>query len=400
LAPSLSFMSVTSNLGNGIHGGNGTAGGVVNGAALANLIVSNNGDNTGSEDGILFQGLLGTATFGTLNVSGSARSNISVINNTGTLTSLTVSGSTIHDTGLSGSNGLAVIADGTAVMTVSVSTTSFTFNHATGFLAQTQNGGTLTATVNGGTYTNNFVSVEFDHASSGSMTGTFTGGTIMNTNGCTTVVGLACGAPVNIFLSNAASNNVGSILRATITNNTINNGGSANAPGIWIHTGTPVRGHVRALITGNNISNIDERGIAVEGGGCIAPAVCDATVDATIQNNTISLASAGSLDAVHFNVGTAGTLANNNDTLVYCAEISNNSLDSDGTFNAARLRQRSLTTIRLPGYAGSATDTAAVAAFLAGKNTEPDGDGYSIALQAGGGGYQNTVPAGTACLTP
>jgi hypothetical protein len=392
LSPSLDQMTVASNLGNGIHGGNGAAGGLVTNATLQNLVVSNNGNDSGAEDGILFQGLVGTASFSNLNVSGSARHNVAVINNTGTLTSLTVSGSNIHDNAATSSNGLVFIADGTATMTASVGTTNFTTNRVTGVLSQTIGAGTLTVSVNGGTFTNNFVSVEFTHASSGSLTGTFTGGTITNAiNGCSGS-GSPCGAPVNLFLGTNSGSAAGSILRATITNNTINNGGSGNAPGIWMHTGTPIRGHARLMITGNTITNVTERGIAVEGGGCISPAICDGTVDATIENNTITLG-AGALDGVHFNVGTAGTSVGNNDTLAYCGDIENNTLSSAGG-DGIRLRHRSLTTIRLPGYGGTAFDTAAVVAYLDGRNAATV-DTFTAATSNAGGGYVNA-----ACLTP
>jgi hypothetical protein len=310
----------------------------------------------------------------------------------GTLTSLAVTGSSFHDNQPTGSNGLVFIADGTATMTVSVGTSTFTNNHVVGVLGQTLTNGTLSLNVQGGTYTNNFVGVEFTHASTGDLNGTFNGGTISNAGtGCSGTAS-PCGAPVNIFLSNQASSDPGSILSATITNNVINNGGSGNAPGIWVHTGTPVRGHARVLITGNTITNINERGIAVEGGGCISPAICDATVDATIENNTITLGP-GAIDAVHFNVGTAGTAAGNNDTLNYCADIENNTLASAGG-DAVRMRHRSSTTIRMPGYGGSAFDTAAVVAYLDGRNPLSL-DGFSAATSSAGGGYIN----GT-CSTP
>jgi hypothetical protein len=400
LAPSLNQMTVTSNLGNGIQGGDGTAGGVVTGATLQNLVVSSNGTDTGAEDGIKFQGLVGTASFSGLNVSGSARNNVSVINNTGTLTSLTISGSSIHDNHATlGSSGLVLIGDGSASMTTTVGTTTFATNRVNGILAQTNGASNLTVTVNGGTYTNHFVAVEFSHASTGSLTGTLTGATITNAiNGCSGTAS-PCGVPVNLFMGTNAGSDATSVLRATITNNTINNGGSANAPGIWMHTGTPTRGHARLLITGNTITNVNQNGIEVAGGGCIvAGTICDATIDATIEANTVTLGAAGA-DAIHFNIGTAGTAVGNHDTLAVCGDIENNTLTSGGG-DAARLRHRSTTTIRLVGYAGSAFDTAAVAAYLNGRNAEGAGETYSAATSSAGGGFLNTSPAGTNCLQP
>jgi hypothetical protein len=384
-APSLSWMTVTSNLGNGIHGGDGTAGGVVTNATLADLVVSNNGNDSGTEDGILFQGLVGTATWSDLNVSGSSRHNAAVINNTGTLTSLAISGSNFHDNSATGSNGLEFIADGTATMTVTVGTTNFSNNHTNGVLGQTLTSGTLTLTVTGGSYTNNFIGVEFTHASSGNLTGTFTGGNITNTNACTNGAS-ACGAPVNIFLSNAATG--AGILRATVTSNVINNGGSANAPGVWVHTGTPVVGHIRALITGNNISSVQSTGIDVGGGGCTGVQVCNATIDATIENNTVATSGALALAAI-----TLSGATNTSDTIDFCVDIENNNASST-VADGIRVRHRQNSTVRMPGYIGTQYDTAAVISYIDGRNPATT-DTITATSSGTGTGFTN----GT-CATP
>jgi hypothetical protein len=65
------------------------------------------------------------------------------------------------------------------------------------------------------------------------------------------------------------------------------------------------------------------------------------------------------------------------DSFAICAQIGGvgvlqNDLDSAaGPFGGGdyRLRQRQSTTVRLPGYGGGATDTAAVVAFVNGNNT-------------------------------
>jgi hypothetical protein len=101
----------------------------------------------------------------------------------------------------------------------------------------------------------------------------------------------------------------------------------------------------------------------------------------------------GAQDGVHFNVGTAGILAGNNDTLSYCGDIENNTLSSGGG-DAVRLRHRSLTTIRLPGYGGTAFDTAAVVAYLVGRNPA-SADTFSAATSSAGGGFVNAT-----CLAP
>ncbi|MBC8096166.1 MAG: hypothetical protein H7Y43_10165, partial [Akkermansiaceae bacterium] len=59
-----------------------------------------------------------------------------------------------------------------------------------------------------------------------------------------------------------------------------------------------------------------------------------------------------------------------------------------------RLRQRQSTTIRLPGYAGGATDTAAVVAFIQGNNNlGGTPTGLTSVSSPPGGGFTGGSPA-------
>jgi hypothetical protein len=60
-----------------------------------------------------------------------------------------------------------------------------------------------------------------------------------------------------------------------------------------------------------------------------------------------------------------------------------------------RLRQRIDTTVRLPGYAGAATDTAAAVAFVEGRNTGSE-TGSATHNSPPGGGFTG----GAACPQP
>ena len=92
------------------------------------------------------------------------------------------------------------------------------------------------------------------------------------------------------------------------------------------------------------------------------------------------------------------------DTFAICAQIGGaavaqkNDLDSAaGPFGGGdfRLRQRQSTTVRLPGYAGGATDTAAVVAFVNANNTV-SGSGTATVSSPPGGGFVG----GAACPVP
>jgi hypothetical protein len=60
-----------------------------------------------------------------------------------------------------------------------------------------------------------------------------------------------------------------------------------------------------------------------------------------------------------------------------------------------RVRQRNDGTVRLPGYAGGATDTAAVITYLSGRNTvvsAPTATFDSTGFAGGGACVQPTIP--------
>jgi hypothetical protein len=157
-------------------------------------------------------------------------------------------------------------------------------------------------------------------------------------------------------------------------------------------------------VTNNQIRGYNNNGIEVlAGGGATAQS---GTVNTTITGNTVDQPgnTPGTLSilkqGVHFNIGTvpgdtyqacaviggAGALANN---------ISTSGADgvpATGINVDVRLRQRQSTTIRLPGYAGSATDTTAVQNFVNANNDA----GTSTLAQTNsppGGGFTGGTPA-------
>jgi hypothetical protein len=107
-------------------------------------------------------------------------------------------------------------------------------------------------------------------------------------------------------------------------------------------------------------------------------------------------------NGIHLNVGTNTSNTNN-----VCADIQGNDIGGSGNnVNLGeedfRLRQRQSSTIRLRGYTGAATDTAAVVAYVQSTNTGAE-TGTATATGTGGGGFFNTGGAGpsyNACLQP
>jgi hypothetical protein len=362
-------MNVHNNLGNGIYG-SGT-----NGFSISNSLVSSNGDNAGADEaGIRFDNGNGTIGISNTNIGGSVEDNIRIVNTSGSAT-LNISGSTIHDNNtLTGNDGLNLVANNTANITTSITSSNFTDNFANGVQVITNQSGVADVTINGGSYTGNNIGVNLADNSSGSYSFDVLNLTI---GGAATDAG-----PVNIF---AGSLSTGT-MSGTISGNTITNSNSPTGPGIGV-TGSG-SSTLTTAITGNNISQIGHRGIDIEAGQG------SDTINATVTGNTISNTSALALNGIFVESAVLST-----DTSSMCAQIggSTAALKNNVSVSAAgvadiRVRQRFAGAFRLPGYAGSSTDDAAVAAFVGVNNTVTD----TVAadhLTAGWGG-------GAACPTP
>ena len=188
----------------------------------------------------------------------------------------------------------------------------------------------------------------------------------------------------------------------TFTNNDVGvaaatNSGSAEGSALKLQT--VGQGSMNWTVTNNQIRGYNNFGIEVLAGG--GAAASGGSVNATITGNTITAPgnTAGTItipkQGVHFNIGTVP-----GDTFAACGVISGNSLATSGADGVpatgvnvdVRLRQRQSTTIRLPGYAGAPTDTAAVQAFVAANN--PGGTAVLAQVNAPpGGGFTGGAPA-------
>jgi len=140
-----------------------------------------------------------------------------------------------------------------------------------------------------------------------------------------------------IFVNNAG----GGAIRTSITNNNINYAGAQRA--IAVQAGQDGNGSTVARITGNTID------IKLDGAGNAVTGILVQTA-VTGPNNTSS---------IDLSIGGAGALAN----------IFTHSLGGTIPGGDIRVRQRNDGTFNLDAYAGGATDTAAVIAYLTSRNT-------------------------------
>jgi hypothetical protein len=367
----LAWMQIQNNLGSGIFGSS------VTDVRVENSTVSNNADNAvAHEAGIRFDNLFGTSAIDNTTVFGSIEDNVRVVNSSGTLTLLSVTGSTIRDNTVAspGRYGLLLSSEGAATMNVVVQNSHFLRNRIAGVEANTQGGGVLAIDLTGGSLQSNGIGAEIVHNSTGALTydvlniGTITGQGLI---------------PINVSRLNTAG--AASTFSGTISGNVIGtlgvtNSGAAAGPGIRVQSGG-AGGTLTTAITNNTIREVTGRGVdlLVRDGS--------STLNATVTGNLIALTSPVSLEGIRFDSGALTT-----DQTKGCAAISGNTITTFAGFNAIRLRQRFLnTTFQLAAYGGSPTNDAAVVAFLLSTNTAAN-----AAADHGGAGFIGVA----ACPTP
>lgn len=336
--------------------------------SLTDSVISgvNGNDGAANEGSILFgtlgssttNGLTGTATFSNLTVSGGIEDNVVIRNRTGTLSQLTVSNCTVRDNAniSPGNEGFLVQADGNAVITADFTACSFQRNRANGIHVITNDSGTMNVAVgqsgvpnSGGTFTDNNIGVHFAHNSSGTFTAAVYGATFSATTP-------TFASPINVNLGALASNP----MQVTLEGNGISNANSPTGPGIRVTSnGSAGPSNILNLFANNNtISQIGNRGIE------IIARDGNSTINATVTNNSVQLTDPLAADAIRVDAGAVAT-----DTVTVNLDAAGNDANTVASLNGIRIRQRFTgTTYRLEGYSGSATDNAAVANYLAGRN--------------------------------
>jgi Cadherin domain/Bacterial Ig domain len=399
---SLNWMSIHD------HSNYAIKGASVIGFTLADSTVNGtNGTLSNVDDAVLFNNLTGTATFPRDTISGGFFDNLEIVNTTGTL-NLTVGGDNAADKttiGLNqtnGGDGIYLESNGAAA-TITAKVKNDTFSGAASDMLQSaaNNSGTVNLTLSSNAMNNTHSNTASGgggvvvSASNGTMNATITGNTITGAKGASlaTFADLANG----VWNGTISGNNLGNA-----------NAGSGGASGIDMDANQG--GTVTANIATNTIQHFKENGMRVITGDCTpnnVPSLCGnaALFNVTIQGNTLSnrdAATAGS----NWNGILAQASKGSTDNITACFDIKNNSLAGQGTGPNAglnsdlRVRQRFLSTVKLPGYTGANTDTAAVQSYL---TTRPNTFTTVQATQevaAGGGGFTNTSPAGSACTQP
>ncbi|HEX7153789.1 MAG TPA: Ig-like domain-containing protein [Thermoanaerobaculia bacterium] len=310
--------------------------------------------------------------------------------------SFTANGGTI-----SGSTQRGVYA--TNAGAVSLSNVTVTTSAIQGVLVEQTAGTGASLTVQSSSFTNNLSSaIQFSNSSTGAATVTVNGSTF--TSNANAVVAQTTNGPLTASITNNTTTFNTSVafsltrnasatgtVNATVTGNVIGTAGVANsgtACGSCTGINIQPRGNgvFNALISNNQIRRVDGAGINVQAGEGAGP------VNLTITNNVIAEPTLTTQRAIQVSSGVLSA-----DTTAVCAAITGNAIS--GSWNAAGsilvFNRFAATTFRLPGYAGSPTDTTAVAAYVSGNN----GGATAQAMR------KTTAPAnqfdgGAACTMP
>ncbi|WP_292139165.1 hypothetical protein [Mesorhizobium sp.] len=335
----------------------------INGNTVSNFTLSNssisNAGNGADEDGIHFYNMSGTSAVTNTTITGSGDDNFQLQTQSGTL-ALTISGGS--STGAVLGSGYLFGIRGTSNATINFSGANSSNNFSGGIVADAFDNSTMNLNVINSTSSSNNDQLSVSAGDNSDVSLVATGNTLSSTAaGDFVVVSLLGSAFDNGFTFDARiENNTitvangltadgisvfnagGGAMRVGIKNNSIDYAGTQRA--ILVQAGQDGAGSILAQITGNAID------IKLDGTG-------DAVAGILVQSAVTDPEGNGA--SVDLSIGGAGALAN----------IFTHSLGGTMAAGDIRVRQRNNGTINLSGYAGGAMDTAAVIAYLNGRNT-------------------------------
>ena len=367
---SLSSMTITGNDGSGVLGTN------VTNFSITGSSVTNNADTqTGAEAGLRFNGLFGTSVITNTTFTGQSEDHVRITNTSGTLTNLTVSGSSFngHSTP-TGGHGVSVINTGASVATLTVNTSTFTGVLSSSVIMNLTDTAVGTLNIAGGTFTDVGVAVTMGTAFSSDLNFNISGTT--GTRVVSNVIQLVAGS---------ASTNASQI-RGTIANNVIGNATAGSG-----HVGQPLpvqygialdlRGDQSSTIqVSNNTTNHTEwEGIWISAADFGSNAGQSPTTNLIVRDNAVVSIDdngdgpGGSQDFPRLDI--RGILIDYRHTTNGCLDIAGNSSVGSPGFEHVRVRQRDTAVVRLErfsdgdGTAGELINNAAtVEAFLVAQN--------------------------------
>jgi hypothetical protein len=393
---------------NGTNQNFGIRGINVNGFTMEfTTVTGSNGNNAGIDEGsVNFDNLTGAAAITSSIVEGGFEDNLNVVNTSGTLNRLVITGSTFGFNNTVNGNNNILIESQNPGTTLNFTIQSSTIKGARADWINASNNSTSTMdVVIGGSGLGN----TFDNLGANAHAGAAAGGNrvVLGSIGTMTFDvnnnTLKGSKGEAIRVRSTATLSVTGTATGHVRNNVIGVAGTANSgssEGSGIFAFGDGGSDMTIAITGNTVHQYNNHGIRMDFGDEIT----DGSVfNATVTGNTVNTPGNINTDfnAIHLNNGTVGAT----DNFTSCVSIggagalaNNVSGGGSGTIppnnTDIRLRQRQSTTVRLPGYAGANNDDAAVVAYLTGRNILTTA-AASNTVPTGGG-----FIGGAACIVP
>jgi Bacterial Ig domain len=371
--------------------------GVVGFSMTGTVVSGTSGNNAlAGEAAVFFTELTGSASISGSSIAGGVEDNFRLVNSAGVLDRITFSNSTFGaNATATGDDGVFIEARNGATVNVTVQNSAFTAARGDLFQLSLLNTSSSDLVFTGNTLTNN-------HPNIANGAGGVTLGSASGANPTLTyqVSGNTFRDALGTALAVIKGGGAGSF-SGTISNNAIGVSGAANsgsAQGSGVDVTAFGGGTHTVAITGNQIHQYSNFGILLTTGNAALGG--HGALNATVTGNTIAQPGAGSLpiNGVHLNAGT-----NAGDQHQVCLALGGagalaNSISGSGALGGTdfRLRQRQLTTVRLPGYAGANNDNAAVVAFVQANQAGAPTGAAANTVATGGGGFVG----GAACPQP
>lgn len=385
---SLAFMDIHD------HGNFAIRGVDVDGFTLAASTVGGVNGNAALEGGVSFSNLTGAAVISGSTLSGGHVTNLRVVNASGVLDRISLSSSTFGGVSTTdGGDAVYFEASGSAVLNVTAQNSTFNSARLDLFQVELRDDATSDVVLQGNSFHNTHPAIVGggggvvlgggNAGSTATLTFDVDGNSFRGALG--SALAVAEGLGTNAFSGTIANNLIG---QAGVPNS-----GSAQGSGISI---TSVGGGSNVVaVTGNQVRQYNNQGILLQLGDNALGG--QASLDATITGNTVANPGTAptAKNGVHLNAGITSGDAN-----AVCVFVSGNTLTGAGSGGAAgtdvRLRQRFLTSVRLPGYAGAPNDNAAVAAYVQANNA----GGPTVLAQNNVAGGAPGFVGGAACAQP
>ncbi|MBZ9999177.1 MULTISPECIES: S-layer family protein [unclassified Mesorhizobium] len=381
----LSYMNIINSTNDGI-GGTSVTNFSLNRSTLSNngTAVEDAGIDFGGVSTVTPSGLFGTASITNSTVTTSFAKNVSIRNSNGTL-SLTVNNSKFSNNSskTQSDDGLFVEADGTATISATVTSSTFTANRGDHFQAAAANSGNLNIVFSGNTLTGGHSTALGQgitiNAATGLAFGGYTGTVNYDIDNNTISGAISSAITVNLGTSGSAA-----LFNGFIRNNDIGTVGVANsgsAQGFGIDLEAHGNGTHTASVAGNVVVEAFDRAMNVlanDGNGVL---------NLTVQSNQFSVGTdpAGSREAFFLNAGsTSANVFGVTDShtvrlnLGGAGALQNTFAHGVGSVDDFRIRQRFDTRVEMPGYAGAPFDPAGVVSYIQGRNIGSGGGSATV----------------------